>query len=88
MDNWAALCGPAGVFAFHLYLLAQPSDLPERLISEAPDMFFGHFLDTWLAEPAAIPPEVCARYLAAARRPEAIHAVCDDYRASAFIQRP
>jgi haloacetate dehalogenase len=39
VDNWAALRGPAGLFAFHLYLLAQPSDLPERLICAAPDVF-------------------------------------------------
>lgn len=59
----AGLTGPAGVFAFHLYLLAQPSDLPERMIGADPDAFFGHFLDSWTA----------------------IHAICDDYRASAFI---
>ncbi len=85
VDNWAALCGPAGVFAFHLYLLAQPSDLPERLIGSCPDAFFGHFLDTWTKGPDAIPADVRAAYLAAARRPEVIHAICDDYRASAFI---
>jgi pimeloyl-ACP methyl ester carboxylesterase len=83
IDNWAALTGPAGVFAFHLYLLAQPTDLPERLIGADPDTFFGHFLDTWPATP--LPAEVRAAYLAAAARPEAIHAVCEDYRAGAFI---
>ena len=85
VDNWAALCGPAGVFAFHLYLLAQPSDLPERLIGADPDTFFGHFLDTWLKGRDAIPLDVRAVYSAAARRPEVIHSICDDYRASAFI---
>jgi pimeloyl-ACP methyl ester carboxylesterase len=83
LDNWAALTGTAGVFAFHLYLLAQPSDLPERLIGAAPDTFFGHFLDTWPAAP--LPARIRAAYLAAAGRPEAIQAVCEDYRASAFI---
>lgn len=29
-----------------------------------------------------------AAYLAATRRPEVIHAICDDYRASAFIDAP
>src|SRR5437868_9506444 len=32
VDTWASLAGPAGIFAFHLYLLAQPTALPERLI--------------------------------------------------------
>lgn len=85
VDNWAALCGPAGVFAFHLYLLAQPSDLPERLIGADPDTFFGYFLDTSTKDADAIPPDARAAYLATARRSEAIHAMCDDYRASAFI---
>jgi pimeloyl-ACP methyl ester carboxylesterase len=85
VDNWAALHGSGGVFAFHLYLLAQPNDLPERLIAADPDTFFGHFLDTWTAQPDAIPADVRAHYLDAARRPEVIHAICDDYRASAFL---
>jgi pimeloyl-ACP methyl ester carboxylesterase len=85
VDNWAALQGPAGVFAFHLYLLAQPSELPERLIAADPDTFFGHFLEVWTKQPGAIPAEVREQYLAATRRPEAVHAICDDYRASAFI---
>lgn len=85
VDNWAALSGPAGVFAFHLYLLAQPSDLPERMIGADPDTFFGHFLDTWCKEPDAIPLDIRAAYLTVTRRGEVIHAICDDYRASAFI---
>ncbi|HJP75335.1 MAG TPA: alpha/beta hydrolase [Pseudonocardiaceae bacterium] len=85
IDNWAALSGPDGVFAFHLYLLAQPSDLPERLIGADPDTFFGHFLDAWTKVPDAIPAEIRAHYLSVTRRPEVIHAICDDYRASAFI---
>jgi hypothetical protein len=50
--------------------LAQPSDLPERLIGADPDTFFGHFLDTWTKEPEAIPADVWVAYLAVARRPE------------------
>jgi pimeloyl-ACP methyl ester carboxylesterase len=83
LDNWAALTGTAGVFAFHLYLLAQPSDLPERMIAADPDTFFGHFLDAWAAQP--IPADIRAAYLATTRTAEAIHAICEDYRASAFV---
>jgi pimeloyl-ACP methyl ester carboxylesterase len=85
VDNWTALHGPGGVFAFHLFLLAQPNDLPERMITADPDTFFGHFLDTWTKQPDAIPATVREHYLSTARRPDAIHAVCDDYRASAFL---
>lgn len=85
VDNWTALQGPAGVFAFHLYLMAQPDDFPERLIAAAPDIFFGHFLDTWTKVPDAIPADQRQHYLSILRSPTVIHAICDDYRASAFI---
>lgn len=85
VDLWDSLSGIGGVFAFHLYLLAQPSDIAERMIRADPDAFHGHFLDAWTPDPATIPPDIRAAYLAAARDPAAIRAVCDDYRASAFI---
>ena len=85
VDMWESLTGTGGVFAFHLYLLAQPSDIAERMISADPDAFHGHFLDSWAPDPATIPDDIRAAYLAATRTPEAIRAVCDDYRASAFI---
>jgi len=85
IDMWAALQGQGGVFAFHLYLLAHPADLPERMIAADPDTFFSHFLDTWTRRPGAIPADVRAAYLAACRTPEAIHAICEDYRAGATV---
>jgi haloacetate dehalogenase len=85
VDMWESLRGPGGVFAFHLFLLAQPTDIAERMISADPDAFFGHFLDIWAPEPGTIPDDVRKAYLAAARAPEAIHAICEDYKASAFI---
>jgi haloacetate dehalogenase len=81
-DMWRSLRGQDGIFAFHLYLLAHPSDLPEQLVGAAPDLFFGHFLDQWARTP--MPADVRAAYLAAARTPEAIRAMCADYRADAF----
>lgn len=85
VDMWASLSGTGGVFAFHLYLLAHPPDLPERMIGADPDAFFGHFFDSWAPEAGTIPADVRAAYLAAASRPEAIHAICQDYRASALV---
>jgi haloacetate dehalogenase len=74
-----------GTTAFHLYLLAQPNDLPDRLIAADQDTFLGHFLDTWTRQPEAIPTDIWAHYLETARRAQVIHAICDDYRASAVI---
>lgn len=85
VDNWKALSGVAGVFASHLYFLAQPTDLPERMIGADPDMFFGHFLDTWPQDPNAIPQDIREIYLASSRQTAAIAAVCADYRSDAFV---
>ncbi|MEV1178260.1 alpha/beta hydrolase, partial [Nonomuraea sp. NPDC049784] len=67
----------------HLYLMAQPPGLPERLIAADPDAFFGHFLDTWTGDPQAIPAGVRAAYMEACRH--AIPSIVADYRASAGV---
>lgn len=50
-----------------------------------PTPYFGHFLDSWVKQPGAIGADVRDAYLAACRRSDTIHAVCQDYRASAFV---
>ncbi|RFS87032.1 alpha/beta hydrolase [Actinomadura spongiicola] len=83
LDMWDAMHGVTAAVGFHLYLMAQPSGLPERMIGAAPDAFFGHFLDLWANDPSAIPPDVRAAYLDACR--DAIPSIVADYRASAGI---
>ncbi|MGW1988891.1 alpha/beta fold hydrolase [Embleya sp. NPDC001921] len=83
LDTWDVLRGTSAAVGFHLYLMAQPVGLPERLIAGGPDAFFGHFLDLWTNDPAAIPADVRAAYLRASR--EAIPSIVADYRASALI---
>ncbi|MFI9383216.1 alpha/beta fold hydrolase [Kutzneria sp. NPDC052558] len=83
VDMWDVLHGTAAAVGFHLYLMAQPPGLPEQLIAAAPDAFFGHFLDAWARDPAAIPPEIRAHYLKASR--DAVPSIVADYRASATI---
>jgi haloacetate dehalogenase len=67
LDTWDVLHGTSAAVAFHLYLMAQPPGLPEIMIEVSPDAFFGHFLDTWTQDPAAIPGDVRGAYLAASR---------------------
>jgi haloacetate dehalogenase len=68
---------------YHWYFLIQPAPLPETLI--------GRSVEFWLerkfahAAPGAITPEAFAEYLRCYRRPETIHASCEDYRAGATI---
>ncbi|WP_221348458.1 alpha/beta fold hydrolase [Streptomyces beigongshangae] len=81
LDMWEVMRGTSAAVGFHLYLMAQPPGLPEQLIGASPDAFFGHFLDAWTRDPAALPTDVRAAYLAASRA--AVPSIVADYRASA-----
>lgn len=83
LDMWEVMHGVTAAVGFHLYLMAQPPGLPERMISAAPDAFFGHFLDIWTSDREAVPLEVRAAYLAACRA--AVPSIVADYRASAGV---
>ncbi|MFB8279587.1 alpha/beta fold hydrolase [Nocardia colli] len=83
LDMWDVMHGVTAAVGFHLYLMAQPPGLPEQMIAATPDAFFGHFLDIWTRDPAAIPPEFRAAYLRASAA--AVPSIVADYRASAGI---
>ncbi len=85
VDLWQAMTVQLGAVLFHLDFMAHPAPLPERMIGADPDGYFGHFLDAWVSDPGAIPADVRASYLDAARGPESIRAICADYRAGAFV---
>ncbi|QEU92800.1 alpha/beta hydrolase [Streptomyces kanamyceticus] len=82
-DMWEVMHGASAAVGFHLYLMAQPPGLPERMIEASADAFFGHFLDIWTRDPAAVPDDVRAAYLKASR--EAVPSIVADYRASATV---
>jgi haloacetate dehalogenase len=65
-------------------LLAQPAPLPERLIGADPGFLVCHLLDAWGATREAFPDELRAEYVRALT-PEAIHAICEEYRAAATL---
>lgn len=83
LDMWDVMQGTSAAVGFHLYLMAQPIGLPERMIAASSDEFFGYFLDLWANDPAAIPPDVRAAYLEACR--QAVPSIVADYRASATV---
>jgi haloacetate dehalogenase len=68
-------------------LLAQPEPLPERLIAGAPDAVVDDALERWGTPPAAFPPAVRAAYVEALRDPVRVHAICEEYRAAATLDR-
>ena len=84
LDMWDVLHGTTAAVGFHLYLMAQPPGLPERMIEASADAFFGHFLDAWGKTP--FPPDVRAAYLRASR--DAVPSIVADYRASAGSTSP
>ncbi|GII78759.1 hydrolase [Sphaerisporangium rufum] len=83
LDMWDVMHGVSAAVGWHLYLMAQPPGLPEKMIAADPDAFFGAFLDQWAKDPEAIPAEARGAYLAACR--DAIPSIVADYRASAGV---
>jgi haloacetate dehalogenase len=70
---------------YHWFFLIQPFDLPERLIGAAPDYFLGRTLGAWSRTQDVFTDEALAEYRRCFRKPETIHAACEDYRAAARI---
>jgi haloacetate dehalogenase len=68
-------------------LLAQPEPLPERLIEAAPEAVVDHALTDWGSPSTTFAPEVRAAYIDALREPARIHAICEEYRAAASLDR-
>ncbi|WP_225812821.1 alpha/beta fold hydrolase [Streptomyces spinosus] len=83
LDMWDVLHGVPAAVGYHLFLMAQPPGLPETMIANSADAYFGSFLDAWAGDPAAIPEPVRAAYLRASAA--AVPSIVADYRASAGI---
>jgi haloacetate dehalogenase len=68
-------------------LLAQPEPLPERILSAAGDAIVDAALGGWGSPAAVFPANVRAAYIDALRDPAHIHAICEEYRAAATLDR-
>jgi haloacetate dehalogenase len=68
-------------------LLAQPEPLPERMLAAAPDAVVNDALSGWGSPAATFPPAVRAAYVEALRDQAHVHAICEEYRAAATIDR-
>ena len=68
-------------------LLAQPAPLPERLIAAVPEAVVDEALAGWGSPVAVFSPEVRAAYVEALRDPVHVHAICEEYRAAATLDR-
>lgn len=65
-------------------LLAQPAPLPERLIGGDPAALIDNALMHWGTNPSSFPPELKRAYIEALNS-EAVHAICEEFRAAATL---
>ncbi|NOJ59935.1 alpha/beta hydrolase [Arthrobacter sp. 260] len=70
---------------FHWFFLIQPAPLPESLIEANPRGYIENLMGSRYAGLTPFPAEVLDSYVAALSRPGAVHAMCEDYRASSTI---
>jgi haloacetate dehalogenase len=71
---------------YHWFFLIQPAPLPERMIGGDPAFYLHWTLGGWGSKGLDhIEPEALAEYERCFSRADAIHAACEDYRASASI---
>jgi haloacetate dehalogenase len=68
-------------------LLAQPEPLPERIVTAVADAIVDHALAEWGSPDSVFPRDVRAAYVEALRDPRHAHAICEEYRAAATIDR-
>jgi haloacetate dehalogenase len=70
---------------YHWFWFAQPHPFPEVLIDAAPEVWFNAHTSRGPKAQDLFHPEALADYLAAARNPDTIRGICEDYRAAAGI---
>jgi haloacetate dehalogenase len=88
-EVWRRITAESAIASYHWTFLAQPKPLPETLIAADPVYYVEHTLKSW-AQPRNLSPFSAAaltHYRALMQTPERVHAVCEDYRAGATIDR-
>jgi haloacetate dehalogenase len=80
-EMWRRADMEFGLVDWHWFFLAQPAPFPEELIAAAPEVHYFH------GDRTRFHPEALADYLRCVSRPETIHAMCEDYRAGAGVDR-
>ncbi|MBB2970332.1 alpha/beta hydrolase [Mesorhizobium sp. RMAD-H1] len=68
-------------------LLAQAEPLPERLLIAAPEAIVDNAIWQWGSRAETFPAEVRAAYVEALGDPAHVHAICEEYRAAASLDR-
>ena len=87
LDAWERANGEFALAFWPWSLLAQAEPLPERLISAAPDAVVDNAIQTWGSPARCLGPDVRREYIEMLRDPARVHAICEDYRAAATLDR-
>jgi haloacetate dehalogenase len=86
LDMYAATDMRFATLYYHWFHLIQPAPLPERMLGADPKFYLHWALGGWGSKGTGfIEPEAMAEYERCFSTPAAIHAACEDYRASAGI---
>ena len=70
---------------WHWFFLIQPHPLPEHLLEADPEFYVRRVMSRSAKGIELFAPEALAEYIRCASLPGAVHAMCEDYRASAGI---
>jgi haloacetate dehalogenase len=68
-------------------LLVQPEPLPEKILATAAEAIIDNALGGWGSPAGVFPAEIRNAYVDALRDPRHAHAICEEYRAAAGIDR-
>lgn len=83
LDTWSVLQGVHAKVAWHLYLMAQPAGMPEKMIAAVAPEFYGSFLDAWDPTGTTFTPEERDYYIQSSI--SSTDSIVADYRATAEI---
>jgi haloacetate dehalogenase len=86
-DAWQRADARTALAYWPWVLLAQPEPLPERFLQGAAAAVVDNALSNWGSPPSAFDAAARQAYVEALSRPEAAHAICEEYRAAATLDR-
>ena len=89
-DFWDSWDADLALKAYHWTFLAQPAPLPERMIGADPAAYVDWTLTQWTLDKSLeiFTPAALDSYRAQMSDPARAHAMCADYRAGAYVDRP
>ncbi|WP_299374597.1 alpha/beta hydrolase [uncultured Kiloniella sp.] len=88
-EMWGRFNAEMALKAYHWTFLAQPAPLPENMIKADPITYLEWTLKSWTQENSlnVFTPEALESYREQFRDPNHLHALCEDYRAGATLDR-